>query len=80
MPTAFLPATSNICTPQARTRLTIEVDRAGTAQRGTAAEFGPGQTEFVAQEPHERHRGVASNCRSCPFIWTLTVVSSSQRV
>src|SRR6266487_4286919 len=40
-------------------RLAVEVDRTGAAQRYPAAEFGPGQTKLVAQEPHERHRGVA---------------------
>src|ERR1700731_4461382 len=40
-------------------RLTVEMNRAGAAQRDAATELRPGQAELVAQVPHERHRRVA---------------------
>ena len=39
--------------------LAIDMDRAGAAQPGAAAEFRPGEPEFVADVPEQRHVRVA---------------------
>jgi hypothetical protein len=38
-------------------RLSVKVNRAGTAQRHAATELGPGHSEDIAQDPQQRHVG-----------------------
>ena len=53
------PAASETEVMQARTASLVDDDGAGAAQRLAAAEFGAGQSGFVAEKPEQRKVRIA---------------------
>ena len=77
MVTTFLPATSEICSPQARTasppRWSVEAPHSATPQ--------PNLVPVRPTSSRKNHmsgiEGSPSNLRSCPFTWKLGMASST---